>query len=122
MPRSKFADLQDYDELIACAGNSVHVTVPASSIVLLTTDYTDHKPAAITGICAEDGTVTWEASTEAEHRYYRVYKGDSADFVPTKEIRLPPPSQRPLRILTQRPDSIKWSLSMHGEITEQQPR
>ena len=32
------------------------------------------------------------------------------------------PSQRPLRILTQRPDSIKWSLSMHGEITEQQPR
>ena len=39
-----------------------------------------------------------------------------------RKIRLPPPSQRPLRILTQRPDSIKWSLSMHGEITEQQPR
>jgi hypothetical protein len=88
VPSSKFADLQDYDELIACAGNSVHVTVPASSIVLLTTDYTDHKPAAITGICAEDGTVTWEASTETEHRYYRVYKGDSADFVPTKENQI----------------------------------
>lgn len=88
VPRSKFADLQDYDERIACAGDSVHVTIPASSIVLLTTDYTDHKPAAITGICAEDGTVTWEASTEAEHRYYRVYKGDSADFVPTKENQI----------------------------------
>ena len=84
MPRSKFADLQDYDELIACAGNSVHVTVPASSIVLLTTDYTDHKPAAITGICAEDGTVTWEP-LQRQSIAIIVYIRRFCRFVPTKE-------------------------------------
>lgn len=88
VPNNAFGDLQDYRELIPAEGGKVKVTVPGSSITMLTTDYRDHKPAPVGGVRCEDGKITWEASTEPEHRYYRVYKGDSPDFTPSRENQI----------------------------------
>lgn len=80
--RNPFGDLQPYDDVIDISGGMLTCKVPGNSIVMFTTDYQCHKPAAITGVKAENGKVTWDASSEAEHCYYRVYKGGTADFTP----------------------------------------
>lgn len=88
VPRSAFADLQDYEELIKAEGNTVKVRVPGSSVVMLTTDYREDRPAAVQGVRAEGETVLWEPTVDPAHVYYRVYKGETADFVPCRENQI----------------------------------
>ena len=88
VPRSAFSDLQDYEELVEVKNGKALVKVPGYSVNMLTTDYTDHVPAAIEGVSEKDGMITWTASAEKEHRYYRVYKGETEDFKPAKDNQI----------------------------------
>ena len=84
VPRSAFADMQDYEELLDAESGVIRVKMPGNAIVMLTTDYTDEKPSSVTGVCTEEGVVSWDASADPTHVYYRVYRGETADFVPSK--------------------------------------
>ena len=88
VPRSKFGDLQDYEELLDVKDDTVSLEMPGNAIVMLTTDYTEERPAAVTGVRAEAGTVSWDASADPSHVYYRVYKGETPDFAPSKENQI----------------------------------
>lgn len=88
VPRSKFAELQDPSALLSAEDGVIKVTVPGSSIVMLTTDYTDAKPAAVTGVQVQGGRITWDASADPSHVYYRVFKGETPDFAISKENQI----------------------------------
>ena len=88
VPRSEFAELQEPSALLCGCEGKVTITVPGSSIVMLTTDYTDAKPAAVTGVKVEDGKITWDKSEDASHVYYRVFKGETEDFAISKENQI----------------------------------
>lgn len=85
VPRNACGDLQDYSELVSTENSSTKLQIPGNSILLLTTDYQEHKPAPVVGVHADGTHVTWTASGEPSHRYYRVYKGGSESFVPSRE-------------------------------------
>jgi len=73
-PFNAFNDLQPPKGLVAAKDGKVSVSVPAHSMVFLTTDYQDRKPAAVADVQIVDGELVWSASKEPEHCYYRVYK------------------------------------------------
>jgi len=73
-PFNAFNDLQPSKGLVAAKNGKVTVSVPARSMVFLTTDYQDCKPAAIADVRIVDGKLIWAASKESEHCYYRVYR------------------------------------------------
>ena len=68
VPYNPFNDLQPFTVL---TGN--RVSVPAMGMVLLTTDYTDRVPSPIENVRIEDGILSWDPCTDAEHCYYRVF-------------------------------------------------
>ena len=70
VPRSAFADMQDYEELLDAESGVIRVKMPGNAIVMLTTDYTDEKPSSVTGVCAKEGVVSWDASADPTHVYY----------------------------------------------------
>ena len=79
----RFADY--YDQTFRKAGtvtatNGV-MTVALPSI-FLTTDYTDRTPSPVTGVKISRGKLTWHASPDEEHCYYRVFK-DGAQIAST---------------------------------------
>lgn len=76
--------MQDYEELLDAESGVIRVKMPGNAIVMLTTDYTDEKPSSVTGVCTEEGVVSWDASADPTHVYYRVYRGRDGGFVPSK--------------------------------------
>lgn len=83
VPRNACGDLQSYDALVAVNENKALIKVPANSVTMVTTDYIDRKPKAVTGVKVNSNVVTWDKSKDEYHCYYRVYKGDSEKFVPS---------------------------------------
>ena len=73
-PFNAFNDLQPPKGLVAAKDGKVTVFVPARSMVFLTTDYVDRTPAAIADVRLSNGVLSWSASAEPEHCYYRVYR------------------------------------------------
>jgi len=73
VPYSPFNDLQPVAGKVVAKEGAFSLTLPAKSIVFLTTDYVDRNPAAIAGVRLVDGCLHWTANDEPEHRYYRVY-------------------------------------------------
>lgn len=73
-PTNAFNDLQPAKGAVAPAGDSFTATVPARSLTYFTTDYTDRTPSPVTGVAVRDGRVTWNACSDAEHVYYRVFR------------------------------------------------
>ena len=71
VPRNEFNDLQGYADLVTL-DKPVHL--PSNSMVFLTTDYEDRTPGAVENLRIADGRLSWSASDEPEHRYYRVYR------------------------------------------------
>jgi hypothetical protein len=74
VPYNKFCDLQKYSKLVEPKDGSLSVEVPARSIVYLTTDYQDRIPSEIKGIKIKNNLLKWNATTDKEHCYYRVFK------------------------------------------------
>ena len=78
VPRNAFGDLQAPSFMAEAADGAFTLTIPANSIVVLTTDYVDRTPAPVLNVRKEDGVLLWDASEEAV--YYRVYRGETPDF------------------------------------------
>lgn len=78
VPRNAFGDLQAPSFMAEAVDGAFTLTIPANSIVVLTTDYVDRTPAPVLNVRKEDGVLLWDASEEAV--YYRVYRGETPDF------------------------------------------
>ena len=73
-PINAFNDLQPAKGTVTAADGAVKVAVPAKSMTFLTTDYEDRVPAAVVNVRIANGVLSWAASKESEHCYYRVYR------------------------------------------------
>ena len=73
VPYNPFGDLQSPSGTVEARDGAFGVDLPANSIVFLTTDYEDRRPAAVKDVRLDGGVLRWTASEEPEHRYYRVF-------------------------------------------------
>ena len=74
VPLNRFNDLQSHEDTIPVPDGRFSARLPAKSMTFFTSDYEDRTPSPIENICWDDGTVSWTACKDAEHRYYRVYR------------------------------------------------
>jgi len=88
VPFSPFNDLQPASGTVTAKDNAFTVSLPAKSMTFLTTDYEETLPPAITDVCVANGRVTWPASQDPDHRYYRVYR-DGKQIASTVATALP---------------------------------
>jgi hypothetical protein len=86
-PQNSFGDLQEYVKKVSVSGTSLTDVVKANSIALYTTEYDETQPAAVTGLTPTSGVNTvnlsWNANTESDLCYYRIYRGSTANFTPS---------------------------------------
>ncbi|MBQ6339662.1 MAG: hypothetical protein IJI36_11005 [Kiritimatiellae bacterium] len=89
-PINAFNDLQPAKGTVMAVDGAVTVAVPAKSMTFLTTDYEDRVPAAVVNGRIANGVLSWTASKESEHCYYRVYR-DGTQIASTVATGLPVP-------------------------------
>ena len=89
-PINAFNDLQPAKGTVTAVDGTVTVAVPAKSMTFLTTDYEDRVPAEVVNVRIANGVLSWAASKEPEHCYYRVYR-DGKQIASTVATRLPVP-------------------------------
>lgn len=87
-PFNEFNDLQDYSGLAEESGGRLTVTLPARSVVFVTTDYTDRVPSKVKGVRVKGDTLVWKETADPEHRYYRVFQ-DGRQIASTVATSLP---------------------------------
>jgi len=85
-PQNNFGDLQEYVKKVSVSGASMTDLIAANTMALYTTEYDETSPAAVTGLNPTSGintvNLSWNANTDSDFCYYRVYRGATADFVP----------------------------------------
>ena len=74
LPINAFNDLQSAKGTVTAMDGTVTIAVPAKSMTFLTTDYEDRVPAEVVNVRIANGVLSWAASKEPEHCYYRVYR------------------------------------------------
>ena len=92
-PYNAFNDLQPVKGAVSAENGNVTVSVPARSVTFLTTDYMDRQPSAVTNIRLADGRLSWSASEDPEHCYYRVYR-DGKQIASTVSTHLDVPDAK----------------------------
>ena len=87
VPYSPFCDLQDASALVEVNG-MVKLTLQPKSVTFLTTDYVDRTPAKIKNIRLEGNRLAWDATSDPQHCYYRVFAGKTPRFKASKENQI----------------------------------
>lgn len=70
-----FGDLPAPDRTVSPVNGELRFEIPAKGMVFLTTDYVKRVPSPVKGVKFADGRLTWDASADSDHCYYRVYAG-----------------------------------------------
>ncbi len=74
VPYNEFGDLQQYDIAEADKNGALKLTLQPNSLVILTTDYEDRTPSEITDIVVTEDRISWPATEDSKHCYYRVFE------------------------------------------------
>lgn len=90
-PVNEFGDLQDHTCKISLdsEGKLSYELLP-DSLTIFTTDYVEREDIYAKGVkvSANGKTLSWKPVCDKYHCYYRVYRGETEDFVPTKENQI----------------------------------
>ncbi len=81
IPYNDFCDLQSPSGTLEMNGCAT-LTLQPQSVIFLTTDYRDRTPTNIKNVHLEGERLMWDASTDPEHCYYRVFASDKKQFTP----------------------------------------
>ena len=88
---NEFGDLQDETVRIALDDNfNLNYELLPESVTIFTTDYVDRPDVYAKNVkfVKDKNMLTWDAVTDKLHCYYRVYRGETADFVPSRENQI----------------------------------
>jgi hypothetical protein len=93
VPFHPFGDLQDPAGKVAMRDGRLTDTVGPLTLTVYTTAYDDEPPAPVQGLKVEargDGNrdLSWQASSEKDLCYYRVFRSDRADFAPDVKTQI----------------------------------
>ena len=72
-----FGDLPPYDATVRAEKGVLNVEIPEKGLVFVTTDYIERTPQPVKGVKVDargDGRITWLASDDPDHCYYRVFR------------------------------------------------
>ena len=86
IPYNPFCDLQPSSGTVECGGTA-KLTLAPRSVTFLTTDYVDRAPSKIKKVTLKGNTLSWEACTDPEHCYYRVF-ADGKQIASTVALNL----------------------------------
>ncbi len=73
VPYNDFNDLQPWSKLVDLNAEDLTITLPAKSFIILTTDYVDRVPSKVKNVRVKGTMLSWSASPDSEHCYYRVF-------------------------------------------------
>ncbi len=73
-PYNDFCDLQAHTGTLDAPDGNFEITLPALSMVFLSTDYVERTPSPIANIKNKGGKLTWDKVSDTEHCYYRIFK------------------------------------------------
>lgn len=68
-----FCDLPAPTDTVEPVDGKLAVEIPEKGMAFLTTDYVERVPPAVKGVKVAGGRLTWAASDDPDHCYYRVY-------------------------------------------------
>ena len=68
-----FADLPPPDCMVEPVEGTLTLAIPEKGMVFLTTDYVVRVPPPVKGVKVADGRLSWTATDDPDHCYYRVY-------------------------------------------------
>lgn len=87
VPYNSFGDLQGVSAVVD-AENPTY-TLKGTSVTFFTTDYEEKTQQVVAQeLNLTDGVLTWKPVSDPNHCYYRIYAGESADFVPGPENQI----------------------------------
>ncbi|MBR5553273.1 MAG: hypothetical protein IKV98_05425 [Clostridia bacterium] len=91
VPSNEFGDLQDHTCTVALNEDlNLSYELLPESLTIFTTDYVERPEtfAKNVKLSSDKHTLSWSPVTDKLHCYYRVYRGTTADFVPSKENQI----------------------------------
>ena len=88
VPYHPFGDLQEPAGKIAMEDGIINDAIAAGTLTVYTTAYDEKPPAAVKGLTVEKNHLKWQANTEPDFCYYRIYRSTQADFTPDAETRI----------------------------------
>ncbi len=87
-PVNEFGDLQDPSAEIRAEDGKLSYTVPGYSMTVFTTDWVERPDVWAENVVRDGNMLRWSPVTDDLHCYYRVYRGETPDFVPSKENQI----------------------------------
>jgi fibronectin type 3 domain-containing protein len=93
VPQNPFGDLQPPVGTVAMKDGRLTDTAGALALSVYTMAYDDEPPAAVRGLKVEtvEGgprRLSWQANEAKDLCYYRVYRGEKADFTPDLKTQI----------------------------------
>jgi len=89
VPDNEFGDLpESVDEIQPNENGVLTYTLPPQSMTVFSTDYTTRGEVEAKNVVRSGNFLRWSPVTDSEHCYYRVYRGETADFVPSRENQI----------------------------------
>ena len=88
VPMNEFGDLQDYSETVCHNGGKFTYKLLPDSFTVLTTDYIDREDIYAENVKQEGNIISWDKIEDPLHCYYRVYRGETEDFSPSRENQI----------------------------------
>ena len=87
VPRNDFADIQDCSEVLD--KDAPTITLKPNSVTFFTTDYQEKAGSvAAKGIKKQKSALIWNAVSDPNHCYYRVYADKEPDFTPNRNNQI----------------------------------
>ena len=87
VPYNKFADMQDYTEILS--RENVSYTLKPDSVTYFTTDYItkEHRIYA-ENVQINNGILSWDKTEDKSHCYYRIFADNEKDFAPAAKNQI----------------------------------
>ncbi|MBQ8510340.1 MAG: hypothetical protein IJ493_10590 [Clostridia bacterium] len=84
VPMNEFGDLQDFSDVISAPDGKIEYELKPESLTVFTTDYAERPDVWAKKVVRDGEMLHWDAVKDDLHCYYRVYRGETPDFVPSR--------------------------------------
>ena len=84
VPMNEFGDLQDAVDSVDVVDGCLRAELKAESLTVFSTDYEERADIPATNVTRDGSLLRWDKVSDKSHCYYRVYRGESEDFTPSR--------------------------------------
>ena len=88
VPANEFADLQDAVGTVTAEDGSLTATIKGEALTVFSTDYEERPDIFASNVVRSGDILRWDAVQDPLHCYYRIYRGETEDFIPSRENQI----------------------------------